>query len=376
MTKHILERPPKIVILGEAAAVHTRRWVEHFRSMGWTVRWMSFAPTQNIAGVEEIPQLADRKALAIWKARTHVGDEIDGFDPDIINALFLPDYGWLACLTKRRPLAVSAWGSDVLLAPRKSILHRWRIQYVMRRSDWLFCDADVLRDRMAGLGAKREKIRVVPLGVTDEWLKIGHTRPQISDRLIHVVTNRRLEPLYRVDTFIRAMRSIESDRPGEFRFTVVGDGSQRAELESLARELGVHDRIDFMGVLSEDKLRSVMTDADIFVSCSSSDGTSVSLLEAMAAGVFPIVTDLPANREWLTPGETGVLFPVGDHERLARAIIDSAHDSEKRTQATQRNHELVSQRARWVDNMAQVEDDLLRLIAEHQQSRTARPARS
>ncbi|GAB4325737.1 MAG: O-antigen biosynthesis protein WlbH [Candidatus Zixiibacteriota bacterium] len=370
MTRHILERPPKILILGEAAAVHTRRWVDHFRDMGWTVRWLSFPPTDQGTGVEEIPMLAERKALAIWRARKLVRTQADDFRPDIVSALFLPDYGWLACLIGHHPLAVSAWGSDVLLAPRKSILHRWRIQYVLRHADWVFCDAAMLGQRMVELGAEGEHIRVVPLGVSDAWLDVGRNKPRISDRLPHVVTNRRLEPLYRTDTFVRAVAAIEAQRPGAFRFTLVGDGSQRGMLESLASELGVRDRIEFTGYLPEEQLRSLMSDADIFVSCSSSDGTSVSLLEAMAARVFPIVTNLPANREWVIPGEGGTVFPVGDHERLATTIIDAARNAELRAAATDRNYQLVTQRGRWSDNMEQVEEDLLRLIADRHQSKS------
>jgi L-malate glycosyltransferase len=371
MSAPTLERPPKILILGEAAAVHTQRWVQFFRDTGWTVRWMSFAPIPDGCGADQIPQNTGWRALAIWRARTYVRNQIDQFHPDIISALFLPDYGWLGCLAKRRPLAVSAWGSDVLLAPRKSPLHRWRIAHVLRRADWLFCDADILAEQMTKLGAARQRIRTVPLGVTDDWLELYEQRDRPPKQSISVITNRRLEPLYKVDTFIRAVREIEDKNPGGMQFTIVGEGSQRTDLTVLAQQLGVGDRIEFTGHLDESQLRKRMKTADIFVSCSASDGTSVSLLEAMAAGVYPVVTELPANREWLTPGDTGHLFPVGDHVRLAQTIQTVAGDHTLRQRAAAANHSLVKQRARWTDNMETVESDLLELMAEHAESRTS-----
>ena len=57
-----------------------------------------------------------------------------------------------------------------------------------------------------------------------------------------------------------------------------------------------------------------------YISASLSDGTANSLLEAMAAGLFPIVSDIPANREWIADGENGMLFPPGDHMALARCL--------------------------------------------------------
>ena len=361
MSDH-LTRPYKILILGEAAAIHTRRWVAYFRKRGWTVRWLSFPPIDAGEGAEEIASQSGRRAWAIWRSRTCVRRVIDSFTPDIISALFLPDYGWLGCLTGRHPLAVSAWGSDVLLAPNKSPLHRWRIRYVLGNADWLFCDAEIIAARMRELGADPAKIQIIPLGIEDTWFPPS---PKHGDEAtIHVVTNRRLEPLYRVDTFLGAAAQLVSESPQRFRFTVVGDGSLRTELETQARELGLGESLTFTGFLPEPDLQRLMHAADIFVSCSSSDGTSVSLLEAMAAGAFPIVTDLPANREWIQADENGILFPVGDIDALARAIQRSADDSVWRRRTREQNMTIVRGRALWQDNMAAAEETLITLIAD------------
>lgn len=349
------DRPAKILILGEAAAVHTRRWVHHFRLRGWTVRWLSFPPISDDPAAEAIPLRLPNKAASIVLSVRRVRNIIDRFAPDIISALFLPDYGWLAGLCDRRPLAVSAWGSDVLIAPHKSRLHRRRIEYVLRKADALFADAQFLGEHMRDLGADPAKIHIVPLGVERARLDDSESRRPSAGAPIRVVTNRRMESLYRVETFIRAASQLATGIPGQHEFTIAGDGPQRQELQKLARDLGLETSVRFTGAVSDEQMRRLLGQADIYVSCSSSDGTSVSMLEAMASGCVPIVTDLPVNHEWIEPGDNGLMFSVGDADALARAISHAAEDGSWRDQVRVRNREIIAKRAVWDDNMAAVE---------------------
>jgi len=349
------DRPAKILILGEASAVHSQRWVHYFRTQGWTVRWLSFPPVPEGLTAETIPQRLPHKAAAIVLSVRRLRKIIDQFAPDIISALFLPDYGWLAGMSGRHPLAVSAWGSDVLIAPHKSRWHRRRIEYVLRKADALFADADLLGQCMRELGASESRIHIIPLGVEQAWLESGDSRPSSPGSPIRVITNRRMEPLYRVDTFIRAASQLVTGIPGQYEFIVAGDGSQRTELERLAHELGLETSLRFTGAVSDEQMRHLLGQADVFVSCSSSDGTSVSMLEAMASGCVPIVTDLTVNHEWIEPGENGLLFPVGDSDALAKAISYAAGDASWRNQVRTQNREIVTKRALWMDNMAAVE---------------------
>jgi glycosyltransferase involved in cell wall biosynthesis len=306
------------------------------------------------------------KALAIPLSVRHVRRVIDAFQPDVISALFLPDYGWLACMCDRRPLAVSAWGSDVLLSPEKSRWHRRRIEYVLRNADLLFADAEFLGERMRNLGAEAGKLRIIPLGVDELWIKVREEKALANDEPIRLVSTRRLEPLYNVETLLHAAAHLDSEAHGLYHCTVVGDGSQRASLERLAEHNGIGEAVDFTGTISEDEMKAYLKDAIIYVSCSSSDGTSVSLLEAMAAGCIPIVTDLPGNREWIKDGVNGILFPVGDAVALVRAVQTVAKRRSWWPEVRQRNRRIIEERALWRNNMVAVEDALRELMAADQ----------
>jgi glycosyltransferase involved in cell wall biosynthesis len=95
--------------------------------------------------------------------------------------------------------------------------------------------------------------------------------------------------------------------------------------------------------------------AAIYVSVPSSDGTSVTLLEAMAAGAYPVVSDLPGNREWVDPGG-GTVVPVRQVAPLADAIVSALKDGSRRSSAAKHNGQLINQRGLWDVNMNRMEE--------------------
>jgi glycosyltransferase involved in cell wall biosynthesis len=91
------------------------------------------------------------------------------------------------------------------------------------------------------------------------------------------------------------------------------------------------------------------------VSVPSSDGTSVTLLEAMAAGAYPVVSDIVSNGEWIDRSG-GELVPVGNVPELAAAIVRGLTQSDRRERAATRNLDIVRSRGLWEQNMRRVED--------------------
>ena len=120
------------------------------------------------------------------------------------------------------------------------------------------------------------------------------------------------------------------------------------------------DRVQ--GRLGAGALAGELRAADVYVSTSRSDSTSVSLLEAMACGIPPVVTDIPANREWITEGRNGLLVPPGDPVRLAEALRRMIGDRELATAVRDLNVGLVRERGLWRDNMEKVERAFVRLV--------------
>ena len=96
---------------------------------------------------------------------------------------------------------------------------------------------------------------------------------------------------------------------------------------------------------------------------SSTDGASASLFEAMAVGVYPIVSDIAANAPWIDPGVNGETFPVGDDAALATAIALALDNPERLEAARARNREIVMERLNFKTNMRRLEEALLSTLS-------------
>jgi glycosyltransferase involved in cell wall biosynthesis len=99
-------------------------------------------------------------------------------------------------------------------------------------------------------------------------------------------------------------------------------------LEALADREGIREWVRFEGFVEEARLRALYREAEYYVSLSLSDSTSQSLLEAMAAGLFPIVTDIAGNREWITHRRHGYLVPTRDPGAVAAALAEASREPE------------------------------------------------
>ena len=132
----------------------------------------------------------------------------------------------------------------------------------------------------------------------------------------------RLVELKQHEILIRAVAEIPKYRP--IFLLCAGDGPRLDVLRQLAAQLGVSDRVRFLG--NRDDVPVLLQLADVFALASSTEGLSCSILEAMAAAVPPVVTDVGGNRELVVDGQSGYLVPAGDvcamRRRLERLLSD------------------------------------------------------
>jgi len=343
-----------MLLLGDARQVHLRRWGEYFAGHGYDVLAVSLEATSgfptrfvhlSIPGV--LPD-ALRYPLACMPLRRIMRD----FRPDVVSAHFVPNYGMMAALIGAKNWVLSAWGSDIMSVPERSGFHRWRTQFVLDRAPWVTSDAEVLTGKIRTFGVPAEHILTFPYGVDIAVFAPGAPPPQPGPM---IVSNRKLESLYRVDVAVDAFPAVREALP-DAALCIAGDGSEHARLVRRAETGTAAARIRFVGGMDHAHMPALLREHHIYVSTSPADTTSVSLLEAMAVGLFPIVTDIPANREWIVDGENGRLVPPGEATRLAVAIIDAWRDTELRERARARNAHIIATRARWQSSMQPVHE--------------------
>ncbi|MCH7699666.1 MAG: glycosyltransferase, partial [Chloroflexi bacterium] len=313
-----------------------------------------------------LPPGLRRLANLLRYRRAGIAAAVDEIAPDVLHAHYLVEHGLYATSANFRPYIVSAWGSDVLVDAATSTLNRAIARFVLRRASLATANnRHMIREMVQKLGAAPADVQHIVLGVSREYIaSAGRAIDEAAghdDRTPTVISSRSLDsPLYNVDTIIRSMMHVREQTP-DAKLVVAGEGQLRPKLEALAESLGLRDTVHFAGQLSQEALQRAFIDADVFVSVPSSDGTSVALLQAMVAGTFPIVSDLPSQRELVDDGVSGLRVPVRDEQALADSIARALEDSELRRDAAEINRAFVNEYGVLETNMARMESWYYRL---------------
>jgi len=155
-------------------------------------------------------------------------------------------------------------------------------------------------DLVSRYGVEETKISVIGNGIDFDRFAVGRNLPMKPFNILMVS---RLEPRKNVEEAIRILAKLSGD---DYRARIVGTGSQKAKLEQLASKVGA--RVEFLGVVSEDRLPNIYTESDIFLSTSLSEGFGISVLEAMAAGCAVVASDIVTHRDLITDGTDGILY--------------------------------------------------------------------
>jgi len=170
-----------------------------------------------------------------------------------------------------------------------------------------------------------------------------------GDEAFVLLSTRGWAPLYGVEELARAFVRAARQRP-QLRLLMLGNGPQASLVRRIFMQGGVLDRVHFPGQVSQESLPRYYHAADLYISASHSDGSSVSLMEALACGVPALVSDIPGNREWIEPGVQGWWFPVGDVDALANAILHAADGRERLPKMGRAARQLAEARANWEKN--------------------------
>lgn len=348
----------RILLLAHAPSVHTRRWALGLAGRGHEVRLLSADglvgtlpdPARLIGWRLPIP------ALRFASASGAVRQEVRSFLPDVTVAHFLPNYGFAAALSGAKPMMLVGWGSDLLRNANRTPFHRARARYVLRRADLIHVDAANLMQAAIRHGADPAKVWARPWGIDLEAFAAqgAWSARRASGGPLRILWMRQLEPVYDPATFVRALGALA--RKGvPFRATMAGTGPLASSLEALAAEAGIRDSISFAGWVEEAKLPELYREHDVYVSVSRSDSTSQALLEAMAAGLLPVVTDIAGNQEWVRHRREGYLVPVSDPEAVAAAIAEAARHPERVDPMVAAGRAAVIGKGNFADTLAETE---------------------
>jgi len=272
-------------------------------------------------------------------------------------------YGFYGALSSHSPNILLVWGSDVLIAP-KLFPFRFMAKYALRKADAVVADSETEENACVSLGYDRQRIVKFPwIDLRPVLSEVERNRATFREKMgwcrddLVIISTRFHEPIYDVESLMLAVPYVTKEVKNA-RFLVLGNGSLTERLKKRVANLGVGNYVKFLGRVPHKEMAKYLKMSDVYVSTSLSDGTSVSLLEAMACKLPSVVTDLPANREWLSNEESGLLVPCRDHESLAKNIIRLLKDGDFRRLLGMKAYETVLDKADW-EKHSKILDNLI-----------------
>lgn len=273
---------------------------------------------------------------------------IKQYNPDLIHAGPIQQCAFLVALLGFKPLVSMSWGYDLLQDAFRSRTWRWASQFTLRRSAVLVADCDAVRNQALKLGMTGEQIFVFPWGVDLSVFRPGENQTPSGDQFT-ILSTRSWEPIYGVDVLARAFVKAAQKAP-ELNLILLGNGSMAGYLQGVFQGAGLMKRVVLPGQVSQTDLPRYYHMADLYVSASHVDGSSVSLMEALASGKPALVSDIPGNREWVEPGVNGWWFKDGDVDDLAQAILTAASQRRQLFNMGEAGRKVAEQRADWEYN--------------------------
>lgn len=362
----------RILYVSQGYCTHDRRFLKRMAEMEHEIFFLPCAAAsiqsdlpRVDAPVQWLPPLARGElspGTRDWLAAAKRFDRlVHKIAPDLIHAGPVQTGGFFGALSGFHPLLAMSWGSDVLLTPEKSSALNQITRFTLRRADAAIADCQAVRRRITEYSSlPMGRIVTFPWGVDLEQFRPRASSLDLRGRLGWtkckvVITARALEPPYGTCVLLQAIKILLQQRE-DARVLILGDGSSRKSVETFIRTNHFESKIHLAGRVPEEMLPDYFAEADSYASAAPCDGSSISLLQAMACGLTVIVPENEGNGEWVTDDENGWLFPAGNAEALAKQLIAALRDDAARAVAGRANVEIARERADWRRNFARLSE--------------------
>lgn len=348
----------RILYFTRRYSVHDQRFLNALSSEGFKINLLILEEGHNQSTPFALP---DNVSIIPWAGSNHPLNWYSGFNlkkniqkiirelkPDLIHAGPIQSCAFLGALTGFHPLVSVSWGYDLLLDASRNGINRWVTKYTLRNSDVMVGDCQTIREKAEYFGMKSDRIVTFPWGIDLDHFNLLESK-KIENRQFTLLSTRAWEPVYGVEiiahAFVKAVREIP-----QLRLVMLGNGSQKESLFRIFSRENALEKVVFGGQVEQADLPRYYQNADIYVSATHSDGTSISLLEALACGTPALVSDLPGNKEWISPGVEGWLFPKGDADGLKASITHAWQNRDRLVEMGKAARSLAESRADWNRN--------------------------
>ncbi len=348
----------RICFISVGTFTHIGPYLDYFKQAGHDVHFISLSPgpersvpVYNLGlGVKYSETQGKWKyPVSMLRARKLV----KRLRPDIVHAHYATSAGLTALVCGFHPAVVTVHGSD-LTTGIKSVIWRPLLKRIFRFADCVNMVSQDLSDMVLSLGINKDKIEIFTPGIDTDRFSFVRRAKIDKSRPLKMVCTRRLEKVFDHGTILQALAMLR-DKGIEFEMIFFGGGSLLGRLKRQVKDLGLDNSVSFAGRLRNDELPELLGRHDVYLSASLWDGTSLSLLEALATGLFPVVSDIKANSAWLKNGVDGFLHKVGDAGDLTNCILQLLDEPDIAEKARSINRSNVVEKADRNKNMKRLE---------------------
>lgn len=347
----------RICFIADANHPNTINWASYFsKKLNHDVHVVSFnKPERNLRNIKF--HFFDTKLTSKFRyflPTKSIKRIVHSIAPDILIGYRLTSYAFLAARTKWHPFVAVAQSQKAAGNHRiiKKPIQYLAARYAVKSADLILGWAPHMKKDIISLGGKERLSKVVTKGVDLQKFKFKLNTDNDSDT-INIITTRGLNPAYNMSIVLKAISKLIEKKNIFCR--IVGDGLELENLKTLAKDLNIENNVKFLGKIPYGEIENQLSKSDLYISPVPEDGVSSSLLEAMAVGVFPIVSDIEANRFWAKNGCKINFFDPYKINDLIDQVEDYILKKDKYKKYLIRNRKIVEQEANWQNNMLVIE---------------------
>lgn len=306
------------------------------------------------------PSLSKNSYINLLKRLLHFKKVIKDYKPDLIHAGWIQTSGFIAALSGFRPILLMPWGSDIFYYSRNNLRNRLISRFTISASDMITCDCFHEKELLMKIfGYPEKRIEVIPWDVDLERFKSRDNKDALKQSMGFgpykiLIMNRIFRKEYGIENFLKILPFVVKDF-SQLKVLLVGYGPQEEELKAIAKKEKINDFIIWTGYVNEDKMIDYLNLSDIYISTSLMDGSSSSLLEAMACKLPVVASDIFANREWVADGINGFIVDVNDQKLFAEKIVSLLKDQDLREKMGLENVKKVKEKADFRKNFEKLE---------------------
>ena len=358
----------KICYLGDARSTHVRRWVEYFAkeheidliTLSYTKKEDTFVPEEVYRKMNVRVHKVSKPMPFLLFAPFKIRRLIKKIKPEIVHAHYVTQYGFCGAFSGFHPLIISPWGSDIAEDPEKSKVLRFLVKYALKKADLVHVQDPLSKKRVEELGAKENKIKVIPWGIDLTEFSPDNKSEKLRMRLQKmpgpIILIIRYPGIRFADTLAKAIDTVTKNI-SNVNFVIVKSDELKSKIKS-------NKNVQFIDLIPLSEIPFYLASVDLFIDPYYPERPNeightygMALLQAMASGVPTLVAERPTilmlrgKDRWYF----GYTFEGNSSDDLGEKIIKLLEDKEDQAEIRKKNMEIIKDKFNWKMNMDKIE---------------------